>query len=468
MRISELTQIIESVVSQEVRKTIIRESLGDKKEVYHVTCEGEPIDSFDTQEEAEKYIQDNKNSKKELLIDKKVYESHADMIEKLDQMGQELEEKEGFDMNEMFNRENSFEYYDEIIEEIKDKVDEWLNSGKIDEQEHYEMMFKIDTEDYEWNYNKGGNKTNYILVQLAKECAPHLLKKKKETENMENQEPMEGNAFVKAMLDAKEKGEKSFTVDGEEHDVEECWSQMEEEEMREEEQCEGCGGPTMEDVNEGTCEECGKEICECGSGMYESKKKTLRLTESELINLIAKMVNESVPGLDAAKKSRKESGVENNSYLSDVDKKMKDYLSIPGNNNNKFPEQNKEGESVKVNNTEKEDEFVADQRGRGLENLEYDNEPSEQFKKRLKMSIAGDRLMGNSGDDVANVVKTDLPKKLEKEVKRKSEDKKAEPLYKKEPQPVKSVNESKVSMDPILLEEMRKMKKLTNYNEKTQ
>jgi hypothetical protein len=382
MRISELTQIIESVVSQEVRKTIIRESLGDKKEVYHVTCEGEPVDTFDTQEEAEKYIQDNKNSKKELLIDKKVYESHADMIEKLDQMGQELEEKENT--------------------------------------------------------------------------------------NMENQEPMEGNAFVKAMLDAKEKGEKSFTVDGEEHDVEECWSQMEEEEMREEEQCEGCGGPTMEDVNEGTCEECGKEICECGSGMYESKKKTLRLTESELINLIAKMVNESVPGLDVAKKSRKESGVENNSYLSDVDKKMKNYLSIPGNNNNKFPEQNKEGESVKVNNTEKEDEFVADQRGRGLENLEYDNEPSEQFKKRLKMSIAGDRLMGNSSDDVANVVKTDLPKKLEKEVKRKSEDKKAEPLYKKEPQPVKSVNESKVSIDPILLEEMRKMKKLTNYNEKTQ
>jgi len=382
MRISELTQIIESVVSQEVRKTIIRESLGDKKEVYHVTCEGEPVDTFDTQEEAEKYIQDNNDSKKELLIDKKVYESHADMIEKLDQMGQELEEKENT--------------------------------------------------------------------------------------NMKNQEPMEGSSFGQAVSNAKDKGEETFEFDGEQYDVEECWSQMEEEEMREEEQCEGCGGPTMEDVNEGTCEECGKEICECGSGMYESKKKTLRLTESELINLIAKMVNESVPGLDAAKKSRKESGVENNSYLSDVDKKMKDYLSIPGNNNNKFPEQNKEGESVKVNNTEKEDEFVADQRGRGLENLEYDNEPSEQFKKRLKMSIAGDRLMGNSSDDVANVVKTDLPKKLEKEVKRKSEDKKAEPLYKKEPQPVKSVNESKVSTNPILLEEMRKMKKLTNYNEKTQ
>ena len=381
MKISELTQIIESVVSEEVRKTIIKESLEGKKEVFHVTCEGEPIDTFDTQAEAEQYINDNKNSKKELLVDKKVYDSHADMIEKLDQMGQELEEKENT--------------------------------------------------------------------------------------NMENQEPMEGNAFTAALIKAKEAGEKSFTVDGEEHDVEECWNQMEEEEMKEEEECDECGGPTMEDVNEETCEKCGKEVCECGSNMYESKKKTLRLTESELINLITKMVNESVPGLDAAKKSHKESGVENKSNLADVDKKMKDYLSIPGNNNNEFPEQNKEGDSVKVNNTSEEDEFVADQRGRGLENLEYDHEPSEQFKKRLKMAIEGDKLMGN-GQDAANVVKSDLPKKLEKEVKRKSEDKKEEPRYNKEAQPTKGVNESKVSMNSILLEEMNKMKKLTNYNEKTQ
>lgn len=378
MKISELKQIIEGVVSEEVRKTIIKESLEGKKDVYHVTYDGEPIDTFDTEEEAQQYINDNKDPKKELLIDKKTYDSHADMIEKLDQMGQELEEKE---------------------------------------------------------------KTN-----------------------MENTEPMEGNAFTAALIKAKEAGEKTFTVDGEEHEVEECWNQMEEEEMKEEEECQECGGPTME---EETCEKCGKEICECGSGMYESKKKTLRLTESELISLITKMVNESVPGLDAAKKSHTESGKENSSHLADVDKKMKDYLSIPGNNNNEFPEQNKKGDSVKVNNTSEEDEFVADQRGRGLENLEYDHEPSEQFKKRLKMSLEGDKTTGNS-HDAANVVKTDLPKKLEKEIKRKSEDKKEEPRYNKEAQPTKSVNESKVSMSAILLEEMNKMKKLTNYNEKTQ
>ena len=75
--------------------------------------------------------------------------------------------------------------------------------------------------------------------------------------------------------------------------------------------------------------------------------------------------------------------------------------------------------------------------------------------------------MGNS-QDYANVIKTDLPKKLEKEVKRKSEEKKNEPRYNKEVQPTKAVNESKVSLSNILQEEMKKMKKLTNYNEKTQ
>ena len=52
------------------------------------------------------------------------------------------------------------------------------------------------------------------------------------TDMSENtQEPMEGNAFGQAVLNAKEKGEKTFEFDGEQHDVEECWKQLEEEEM---------------------------------------------------------------------------------------------------------------------------------------------------------------------------------------------------------------------------------------------
>ena len=412
MKLTELKEIIDKVVTKEVRKTIIKESMESKKEVYHVTCEGEPIDTFNTQEEAEKYIEDNKkNSKKELLIDKQIYESHADMIEKLDQMGQELEEKENT--------------------------------------------------------------------------------------NMENTNP-KFKSIAEAIAHAKDNGVKKIKINEESYDVDECWKNMEEEEIsEEEEECEECGDQSMEEelignqdkldknhngeidaqdfkilkgqkkeVKEGSCEKCGKEICECG-GMYESKKKTLRLTETELVSLIGKMVKESVPGLEAAKKSHTESGKENKQAMNDVDKKMKNYLSIPGNSNNEFPEQNKEGNSVKVNPTSEEDEVIADERGRGLENLEYDHEPSSQFKDRLKKAIEGHASMGNS-QDYANVIKTDLPKKLEKEVKRKSEEKKNEPRYNKEVQPTKAVNESKVSLSNILQEEMNKMKKLTNYNEKTQ
>jgi IMP dehydrogenase/GMP reductase len=138
--------------------------------------------------------------------------------------------------------------------------------------------------------------------------------------------------------------------------------------------CEQCGGMLNE---EGSCDE-------CGGGMYESKKKKLRLKESELVNLITKMVNESIPGLEAAKNSHKESGKENNAHLADVDKKMKDYLSFDGNDNPEFPKAIGKGDKVARKNTpEQEDEIKKN--FAGLENLDYDIEPSEQFKKRLKI-----------------------------------------------------------------------------------
>lgn len=438
MKVSELNHIIENILSKEVRKTILNESKGNSKEVFHVTCEGEPIESFDTQEEAEKYINDNKNSKKELLIDKKVYESHANMIEKLDQMGQELEEKE----------------------------------------------------------NKNMKNTN-----------------------IENQEPMEGNAFGQAVLNAKEKGEKTFEFDGEQHDVKESWKQLEEEEMigmdeneevSEEEECKECGQSMKEgshededveesvdfekmlrgkktkvDEKKSVCEKCKKEMCECGSGMYESKKKTIRLSETELTNLIAKMVNESIPGLNAAKKSHSDSGKDTSSHLKDVDKKMKDYLSFEGNDNPEFPKPIGKGEKMARKNTEKQDDET-NKNFAGLQNLDYDIEPDENFKKRLKMAIEGDRLMGNAPttektnvipsngsklgeepkDKNGNSIPTpETAKKIEKQVKDRGEDKKNRVLYNKEKVPVK---ESESTLNNVLTEEINKMKKILNYNKKTQ
>jgi hypothetical protein len=426
MKITELNTIIENVISDEVRRIIISESEEGKKEVFHVTCEGEPVSTHDSKEEAESHLDIYKKDHpgKQFIVEKGIYESHSDMIDKLDEMGQQLEEKENT--------------------------------------------------------------------------------------NMENQEPKEGNQFSGALLKAKENGDEKFTVDGKEYNVEECWQQMEEEEIREDEDCQECGDGYMkeEEPKEGKkftqmimksvtenaqkCDECGSMLneegsCdECGGGaMYESKKKTLRLKESELVNLITKMVNESIPGLEAAKNSHRESGKENNAHLADVDKKMKDYLSFDGNDNPEFPKAIGKGEKVARKNTpEQEDEIKKN--FAGLENLDYDIEPSEQFKKRLKMAIDGDKLMGNAPttektnvtpsngaklgeepkDKDGNSIPTpETAKKIEKQVKNRAEDKKKRVLYTKEAVPV---NESEEKFSNILEEEIKKMKDMANYNKKTQ
>ena len=425
MKITELNTIIENVISDEVRRIIISESEEGKKEVFHVTCEGEPVSTHDSKEEAESHLDIYKKDHpgKQFIVEKGIYQSHGDMLDKLDEMGQQLEEKENT--------------------------------------------------------------------------------------NMENQEPKEGNLFSGALLKAKENGDEKFTVGGKEYNVKESWQQMEEEEIREDEQCEGCGGDYMkeEEPKEGkkftqmimksvtekkeTCEQCGNMLnedgsCnECGGGMYESKKKKLRLKESELINLITKMVNESIPGLEAAKNSHKESGKVNVENLANVDKKMKDYMSFDGNDNPEFPKAIGKGEKVARKNTpEQEDEIKKN--FAGLENLDYDIEPSEQFKKRLKMAIDGDKLMGNAPttektnivpsngaklgeepkDKNGNSIPTpETAKKIEKQVKNRAEDKKKRVLYKKEAVPV---NESKEKFSNILEEEIKKMKDMANYNKKTQ
>jgi hypothetical protein len=414
MKVSELKQIVENIVIDEVRKTIMEESEG-KKEVYHIKCEGIPLATFESEEEANDALPDYKEKHKdgELIIEKGVYENHDDMMNKLDEMNDQLEE----------------------------------------------------------------------------------------TNDMENTEmqPEEGNAFSGALAAAKLKGDDEFKVGDKEYDV------------KEEEDCEECGGSYMEEEEEGgddfeemlrgrrkkhsyidnseetpdemgeekkCCEKCGKELCECG-GMYESKKKTLRLKESELANLIVKMVNESVPGLDAAKKSHTESGKENKANLAAVEKKIAGMLKFDGNDNPEFPKAIGKGEKVARKNTPNQEDEIK-KNFAGLENLDYDIEPDEKFKKRLKMAIEGDTTMGNApttepakikpsngadkGEDSKDKDGNSIPtpetaKGIQKQVKDRQEDKDNRELYNKQAVPVKSKS---------INEEVEKMRKMFNYNQKTQ
>jgi len=92
MKSNELNDIISRVLEEEVKNAILSESKKDKKVVYHVTCEGEPLATFNTLDEAKQWCEENKHSKelkgkKKLLIDKKTYNSYEDMIETLDENG---------------------------------------------------------------------------------------------------------------------------------------------------------------------------------------------------------------------------------------------------------------------------------------------------------------------------------------------------------------------------------------------
>jgi hypothetical protein len=354
MKVSELKNLIESVISKEVRNKIISES----KEVYHIKCEGVPLGTFDSEEAANEALPSYKAKHDgELIIEKGQYESNEDMLDKLDEMNDQLEETE--------NMEN------------QEPIDEKLvgKQKNIDKNDNG----KIDAEDFK------------------------MLKNKEE----------------------------------------------ESDEMKEEEEC----------------DECGTEM------VKESKKKKIRLKESELIKLINKMVTESIPGLDAVKGAHS-ADKETKQHLSDVEKKMKDSASFDGNDNPEFPKPIGKGEKVARQNTEKENEFVEDNRGGTLLNLDYNTEPSQQFKDRLKKALEGDATTGNS-QDYANVIKSDTGKNLAKQAERKKKKKDAEFNVSwghswKSPEEVKVVNESKFKMSDVLNEEIKKMKDIVNYNKKTQ
>ena len=228
-----------------------------------------------------------------------------------------------------------------------------------------------------------------------------------------------------------------------------------------EKKCADCES-SMEESN--VCEKCGKEICECGGGMYEGKK-TIRVTEAELITLI-KNISEAVPGLDTYKKAHKGSGEINKAAISDIDKELKSYLNFDGNDNPEFPHQ-EGGEKVARKNTDEEDELVATNRGGGMEDLDYDVEPSKQFTDRVKMSLIGDTKMGNS-HDAANVIPSKLGEKIIKKVERRKKEIAAAPMYAKDPAPIKNVNEAETKDYKVVLDEIKRMIQMSGYDKKTQ
>ena len=552
MKSTDIQNIINESLFDEVKKTILRENK-EGNEVYHITCEGEPVETFENEDEAMSHldIYKKKHPEKEFIIEKKKYNSPSDMFDKLDEMGEKLEVKENKTMET--NKVKNFAHA------VKDAKEKGLKEFKLNGETH-----NVDESWRQLEEEEGGQ---------CEGCSQKM---------EEDSDIKESNAFILAADNAKDKGKKEFefpkgsgkmhkvtlttdidtneeemgegsdltsinelrtfddnpvtseyngktitwddyevmekNIDGGGHNDEiiltgsdedgneyettgtttdgeiDEWNDNEiqmvnsvkdnrmdkkdnstsseydsfstsgkNNEIMEEKLCE-CGGGMNEG---GMCNECGKM-------MYESKKRTLRLTEREMVDMISRMVSESdVITHSATKKAQQGSKKENDDYMKQVEDKLKKASSFDGADNPEFPKQNGKGEKMVINATPEQDEYTATHRGGTLADLDYDQEPSENFKKRLKMALEGDPKMGNS-QDAANVIKTDTGKNIGKtSVKKKEIEKDAQEISWghswKSPEKVIIVKESKkTNMSSVLNEEIERMKKMYGYNKKTQ
>jgi hypothetical protein len=281
------------------------------------------------------------------------------------------------------------------------------------------------------------NKNNKIDAEDFK-----MLRKGKKSETDE------GNAFSGALSNAKKSGEDSFEVDGKEYPVKESYS----------------------------------------------------LTETEMISLIEKIVNEekdkdktnikvvggSPKGLEKYKQIHAKDGKENDDNIRAVAKKMKEYLKDGSKgeydmNPKMFPKGNGELEKMekKAYEVSKDgEEFIDDYLRPGMQTLDYDEmHPNDEW---MNDNIEGSSRTGNN-PDWANTGESDVNKNLNKTRKKGAYTKAKRAAYNKSPQPVisdkpgqesgKGLNIKTESIDKKqkqINEEFDRIKSLIGYNQKTQ
>jgi len=246
------------------------------------------------------------------------------------------------------------------------------------------------------------------------------IEKQRMEEEIDEEEVEEGNAFSAARAKAIENGEDSFEVDGKTYPVTD-----EEDEVKK-----------------------------------ESTKNVVTLSESEMIELIQRLVMEQkeAKGLKDTEKTLKDSKKVNDEAMKEVNKKMKDYVKAGSNegyeeNPEGFPKGNGEmGEEDKMmyHASDAVEEYI-DQiaRSGGMENLDYDAiKPDEEW---IEMNILGDSKTGNS-QEYANAVKTDANEKVNDRRKKNWLAKLKKDSYNKAVQPVEDVagrkKSDKAAMSP--------------------
>lgn len=166
-------------------------------------------------------------------------------------------------------------------------------------------------------------------------------------------------------------------------------------------------------------------------GIFESELKPI--VEKELLKRRLKgMVNEAdsynFPGYTVTNKALKDSGKQNSEAMKLVSDKLKKYLDFKNNSNPQFPHQNNsktDYNSPMYRNSTEQEEYIEDWRGMGLEDAQYSTKPNKQFEDQVKDYMQGSTRTGNNtgkdttGQQVGNVVPSELGKNKLKKVARK-------------------------------------------------
>jgi hypothetical protein len=341
-------------------------------------------------------------------------------------------------------------------------------------------------------------------------------------------ETEEGNAFSGALADAKKQGKDSFEVDGKKYQVkeaEEKWIQKTD--MKKGDLRKKLGIPEGEKIPKSKLNSLKKELMTKSKGDkklspldakllkqvnlaltlggLKENKETLRLTESELIDLIESIVKEQKSekmeqpkdniktktpiGLTSVQKANKKTGEVSNAHIKDTAKKMTDYMKDGSKEKfttdpKHFPQGNGEMAEMKkkaYKASEAVKQYVDNFAYPGLENTHYDEiKPNDEW---LTKNLEGSSETGNN-TEWANAVDTGLGKKVNEKRKKNMYQKEKQKSYNKVAQPIETAgeHEGEKSLDKmfaklestenkkekLISEDMQKMKNLITYNRKTQ
>lgn len=222
-----------------------------------------------------------------------------------------------------------------------------------------------------------------------------------------------------------------------------------------------------------------KDVIKPSKEVKGGKVEVNETTTETIKKLVTKKLKDKLseakhPGYDAYEKAVKKSKTENNKAMKDTNKKFKEYENFEGNENPQFPHQemsqtNADGQFQYYRNDEEAQEFVDDFAHPGLIDYDINNLNMDRLTKYLEGSQeTGNAQKDAEGEALGNVVPSDLGEKMLKSKKRRAEkiaDQKASMTNLRgitpDVQKVKQVKED-VNID------VESMKKLWNYNKKTQ